>query len=527
MPINFLSAQEKVEVVSDEYDRSSISIVYVSRGDSYDAQLKGYIEKYLMNTDIVSKFDINFIETKELYVKSPRSEAVLPAAFSSDKRFQSIGKEILSYWFNRQSDGTMDASIVEKRGRYNVTDQDYFNAQVAKVGLSALSDGGYDLVKNSYVLVLDYSDVERNVDDKGNVSWNSQANVYVYKLGYTEDVYNTVMNAWIYEDDTDDVKQQKNEIWDNMNVGLDFIASGNYSTSKAEDNGGLEASSVESYQSAIQVLENKIDSWSVASAVTDVKPLRAKIGKKEGVKNMARYRAYIYTEDENGNIRSVSRGYVRATKVADNRYEAQGETPKSEFYQISGGKISEGAVLKQRNDWGLGGGLSYRAGSFKGYYLNLDKLVSIKTSGFSQYALVNVGFDIYTESKLEDHGISTSTSSGVNFINASLGYGVGFRPFVRYFEFMPFLLVGMDCINVSGEEDGESDDSSFSEKMAYTASLGLKFNMNIAYPLQLFASVDYSLLLFEGEVYEERNDILDDIGRESGVGFNIGLRYIF
>ena len=235
----------------------------------------------------------------------------------------------------------------------------------------------------------------------------------------------------------------------------------------------------------------------------------------------------IYTEDENGNLKSVPKGYVRATKVADNRVNASGETPESEFYQISGFRLSEGAILKQNNDWSLGGGLSYRAGSFNGYYLNLDKLISINTKGISQYALVNIGFNMLSESKLEDNGISTSTSSGVNFINASVGYGIGIRPFVRYFEFMPYVLVGIDGINVNGGEDNDSDDSSFSEKSAYTGSLGLKFNMNIAYPLQLFGSLDYSALIYQGEIYEQRNEILDDLGRKSGIGFNIGLKYIF
>ena len=49
-------AQEKVnEVVSDEYNRSSISVVYLSRGDVYDSQLKEYIKKNFMNSDKVTK----------------------------------------------------------------------------------------------------------------------------------------------------------------------------------------------------------------------------------------------------------------------------------------------------------------------------------------------------------------------------------------------------------------------------------------------------------------------------------------
>ncbi len=527
IPFKSVYAQEKPkELVSDSYDRSSISVVYISRGDVYDEQLKTYIRKYFMNIDSVSKFDINLIETRELNINIPRNQTISQNNFSSDASFSSIGKQILSYWFNRKSDGTMDASLIEKRGRYNVTDQDYFNAQVAKVGLSALRDGGYDLVKNSYVLFLDYSNIKKDIDDDKRVSWSSQANIYVYKLNYTEDIYNRVMQSWIYEDDTDSIKQQKIGLWDDMNVSLNFVASSNYSTLRSESIGGLEASVVESYTSAIQSLENKIDKWSVASSITHVKPLRAKIGKKEGVKNMARYRAYIYTEDENGNLKSVPKGYVRATKVVDNRYDASGSMAESEFYQISGFGLSEGVILKQRNDLGLGGGISYRGGSFKGYYLNLDKLVHIKTNGLSQYVLLNVGFDVYSESKLNDNNISTSSNSGVNLINFSLGYGLGIRPFVRYFEFMPYILFGFDNINVNGEED-DTEDSSFNDKLAYAGCFGVRLNMNIAYPLQLFGSVDYAVLFHEGDTYKKRNDVLGDLGRKNGVGFNIGLKYIF
>ena len=62
--MNNAVAQEKVSgVVSDEYNRSSISVVYISRGDIYDTPLKDYIKKNFMNSDKVSKFDINFIKT--------------------------------------------------------------------------------------------------------------------------------------------------------------------------------------------------------------------------------------------------------------------------------------------------------------------------------------------------------------------------------------------------------------------------------------------------------------------------------
>lgn len=531
--VNLSFAQEKVkDVVSDEYDRSSISVIYVSRGDSYDSQLKDFIKKYFMNSDLVTKFDLNIIPTKEIKVDSPRDTELTPDALLAMPEFETIGKEILSYWFNRQSNGEMNAALIEQRGRYNVTDQDYFNAQVAKIGLAALSDGGFELVKNSYLLLVDYSDIERTVDEKDNkkVSWSSKANVHVFKLDYTQEIYDNVMNAWIYDDDTEETKEQKNELWNNINVKMQYVASGDYETSSyLESDGGLEASAVKGYQSAIHVLETKIDTWSVASSVTDVRPIRAKIGTKEGLKNKARYRAYIYTEDENGKRKSVPRGYLRATKVAHNTMIAEGETPKSEFYQISGFKIEPGATLKQSNDLGMGLNLSYRAGSFKGYYIGIDQLFNIKTSGISQYGILNFGFDMLSEKKLNKNNIETSEGEGVSMFNGSIGYGIGIRPFIRYFEFVPFFLVGIDGIDINGEEtdDDEESDESFNDKISYTGTLGVKFNMNVWYPLQLFGSVDYSMNILQGKIYEYRNNTLGDLGRKNGIGFNIGLKYIF
>lgn len=519
-------AQEKI---SDDYDRSSISIVYVSRGDIYDSQIKEYIRKYFMNTNWETKFDINVIPTTEIKTKAQRDVEISPSTISGKPIFKGIGKEILSYWFNRQNNGMMSNKITDKRARYNVTDQDYFNAKVTSVGLSALSADGYDLVKNSFLILLDYSDIKRMVDenDSKKISWSSDANIHVYKLDYTEAVFNNIVNSWIYEDDSESAKKEKIEVWNNMNVNMNYVTSVKASSSAFEEKyGGLEKSVIDAYQKGINMLENKISVWNVASAITDTKPLRAKIGKKEGLKNKSRYRAYIYTEDENGNVKPVAKGYVRATKIAQNNTNAEGRTPKSEFYQISGYKIEEGATLKQSNDIGMGLSVSYREGAFKGYYLGIDQLINIKTNGISQYAILNMGYDFYTEKKLNEHNIEITEGSGISFFNVSLGYGVGVRPILRHLEFVPYVLIGIDNIHAN-QKDDSNDKETFNKKIALTGAAGLKVNINLFYPLLLTGSVDYTGKISQGEIYKVRNDVLNDIGRKDGVGINVGVKYIF
>lgn len=531
-----LWAQAKVkDVISTEYDRNSISIVYISRGDNFDEQMKQYIEKYFMNSNFTTKFDINIINTKEIEIPITRNDTIPFKLLNENPTLKSIGKQILEYWFQRDENGMMSPEIIETRGQYNANDQDYLNSRISKIGTAALRDAGYNLIGKSYLLVLDYSNIQTSKNSNNETVWEAQANIYVYKLDYNEEVNNIVMNeAWIYDDDTEEAILAKKAAWDNMQVDLKYICRAKGTSSSNEEDGGLEAAAVASYQTTISNLEKEIDSWNVVSAISNVRPIRSKIGTKEGVKNTARYRAYSFTEDENRNKISKPKGYLRATKVANNRINANGETPESEFYQISGFKLEEGMTLKQSNDLSLGAGLSYRVGSFKGYYLNLDKLISIKTNSFSQYAILNIGFDVISENKLKDNQLETNLGTGLNMINTSIGYSFGIRP-IRYLEFAPYILVGIDGININGEDtddedtDDEEDDESFSKKIAYTGSVGIRMNLNIYYPLQIFGALDYSMILSEGSIYKLRNEILNtkDLGRKNGIGFNIGIKYVF
>lgn len=533
-----LLGQAKVkEPISTEYDRNSISIVYISRGDTYDSLIKQYIKKYFLNSNFTTKFDINIIDTKEIEIPITRNDTIPFRTINENPVLQSIGKQILEYWFQRDENGMMSPEIIEARGQYNANDQDYLNSRISKIGTAALKDAGYNLIGKSYLLVLDFSNIGTSKNSNNETVWETQSNIYVYKLDYNEHINNIVMNeTWIYEDDSMGDILIKKAAWDNMQVNLKYISRATGTGSCKATEGGLEKASVSSYLSAISNLENQIDSWKVVSSITHTRPVRSKIGTKEGVKNGARYRAYYFTEDENHKIQSKSKGYLRATKVANNRINTGGKMPESEFYQISGFKLEEGMVLRQSNDLALGAGLSYRAGSLQGYYLNLDKLLSIKTNSFSQYALVNIGFDYYTGSKMKKNGLDDYFANGLSLINVSLGYSFGIRP-IRYIEFAPYILLGIDGINVSGEDSDDSETDSnteeteetFNKKTAYTGSLGIRVNLNICYPVQIFGAMDYSAVLWEGEIYKLRNDLLKtkDLGRKSGIGFNIGLKYIF
>ena len=534
-----VSAQEKVrENVQDDYKRNSLSIIVVDRGDNYDDT----VFEAVRSINLGDKFDLNLIPTNRITISGNRANTVGGIEVGKAVNASDLGKEILSYWFDRQADGTMNAKRLEQRGNYNADDQDVLNARAAKVGPESLGDVGYALINGSYVMILDYSGITSSKNDKQEVSWSVTTNAYVYQIDYSQDIEAQVIEAWIYEDDTPEVIAQKNEAYDKILVGMSPKATVSYTTSAKEADGGVRAAIVEGYGETLLRLENQIPAWNVTTAIAKRNPLRAKIGTKEGVKNRMRFRAYLVKGDKNGNPYTVPKGYIRATTVADNRGMATGQSTKfTEFYQISGGKIDEGMTIKQKNDLGMGVSLGYKIGGLAPYNLTVDYLASINTKGFSHYGLLNIGYDMFSGSKIGDKvgqylpagSLTGLTDGGISYINFGIGYGFGIRP-IRHVELMPFIMGGGDYMmnhnDFLDENAGEETEDSFMDKVAWYGNAGLRVNFNVKYPLQLFIQADYTLLFVkEGSYYEAFNELLKvgDLGHKNSFGIMAGVKWTF
>ena len=533
-------AQEKVrENVQDDYKRNSLSIIVVDRGDNYDDT----VFEAVRSIDLGDKFDLNLIPTNRITISGDRASTVGGIEVGKAVNASDLGKEILSYWFDRQADGTMNAKRLEHRGNYNADDQDVLNARAAKVGPESLGDVGYALINGSYVMILDYSGIKSSKNDKNEVSWSVTTNAYVYQIDYSEDIEAQVIEAWVYEDDTPEAIARKNEAYDKILVGMSPKATVSYTTSAKEADGGVRAAIVEGYGETLLRLENQIPAWNVTTSIALRNPLRAKIGTKEGVKNRMRFQAYMVKGDrKTGEPYTVSKGYIRATTIADNRGMATGQSTKfTEFYQISGGKIDEGMTIKQKNDLGMGVSLGYKVGGLAPYNLTVDYLASINTKGFSHYGLLNVGYDMFSGSKIGDKvgqylpagSLTGLTDGGISYINFGIGYGFGIRP-IRHVELMPFIMGGGDYLmnhnDVLDEEIGEETEDSFMDKVAWYGNAGLRINFNVKYPLQLFIQADYTLLFVkEGSYYEAFNELLKvgDLGHKNSFGIMAGVKWTF
>lgn len=567
------NAQEKVkEVVSDDYDRSGLTVIVVSRGDMYDENSLDFVNTLVID----NKFDANPIGTRSLFLKKDRTQPLTAAEADSLIRNSGVSKEILGYIYNRKEDGSMDDGLIRYRGHYNADDQDVINAAAAKVGEQHLA-WGEGLVNSSYILLLDFFNIRRPVDEKtGEVSdsYILDANAFVYKIDCGSDKLNEFyVTSWASATDTPERKAAAREAFDSLRLDVVPVASARASsTSTSGLAGGSDAyvdvlagllskslgqeedkegqvkektsapvpeentvvkAQKNAFADAMFKLEKLIPGWQVGVAVISVKPIKAKVGRKEGLSNGSRFRAYSYEEDRNGNLLSRKRGYIRAAAVADNRQFATGRTDPSTFYQISGVRnIEEGWILKEKKDLKVGVSANMRIGGLSALSVNatLDYLIHFSKLG-SAYAIVSAGLDplVYTQNQVfkdkEDNPVAIS-----NF-NLAVGAGYGFRA-GRFVELMPYVVVGTDYLKLDGDMVFEDfTDEENNKNAAFFLEPGLRASFQVAYPFSICLKGGYDLLLNDIDArthYGYINRSLDPrLRHRSGVFIEAGFRYAF
>lgn len=567
------NAQEKVkEVVSDDYDRSGLTVIVVSRGDMYDENSLDFVNTLVID----NKFDANPIGTRSLFLKKDRTQPLTAAEADSLIRNSGVSKEILGYIYNRKEDGSMDDGLIRYRGHYNADDQDVINAAAAKVGEQHLA-WGEGLVNSSYILLLDFFNIRRPVDEKtGEVSdsYILDANAFVYKIDCGSDKLNEFyVTSWASATDTPERKAAAREAFDSFRLDVVPVASARASsTSTSGLAGGSDAyvdvlagllsksldqeedkegqvkektsapvpeentvvkAQKNAFADAMFKLEKMIPGWQVGVAVISVKPIKAKVGRKEGLSNGSRFRAYSYEEDRDGNLLSRKRGYLRAAEVSDNRQFATGRTEPSTFYQISGVRnIEEGWILKEKKDIKLGVSANMRIGGLSALSVNatLDYLIHFSKLG-SAYAIVSAGLDplVYAQNQIfkdkEDNPVAIS-----NF-NLAVGAGYGFRA-GRFVEVMPYVVVGTDYLKLDGDMIFEDlSDEENNKNAAFFLEPGLRVSFQVIYPFSICLKGGYGLLLNDIDArthYDYINRNLDPrLRHRSGAFIEFGFRYAF
>lgn len=532
---------ESTKKIPSTYDRSSITLISMQfPNEAHASEVQGKVDKISFS----DKYYNNNLDQLTFSASFSRS-ANLSESIKQYLNEQQIGRQIISKWFVRQADGTMSMDLIFDRGMFNATDAAYIKAQSTKLGNAVLQDYGNRLIGRSYVLVLDYQSVqnmkEAKVSDMN--GWKSTVTGYLYKIQYSEEIQNAIYDSWIYPEDTPEVKAEKNKKFEQINIPVEFVTKttiyatalqssensqlGKFIKQKSDD--VLLAEMVQKgYDENLYSLEKNYEDFMVKTTIYQVHPLRAKIGKKEGLKCDNRYFVYEYVYNEKTNTtKPVRRGVIRATsKIVDNRQVATGDMGTSKFYQTAGRKLRTGYLLRQQNDFGAEFGLGYEMGEVGGAYGRLDVRLGRYIGIKSFFLLIEGG------AQLKDYEAVAGTTDidGILFAHYGAGLAKGFM-ITRNIELRPYISIGQE---IASNDDlkamNDSEGHTFEGLKVLYGKGGANLALNLRHNVQIFGGVGYYSFISKPKNTddEEINLNWDEIFKDrGGISTLVGLRIGF
>lgn len=317
-----------------------------------------------------------------------------------DLQSKGIPNQIISDVFMLNSQGVINMDKIRARGLYNADKADAMAASASKRGNEALMDAGRSLLSKMYVMVLGVSSIttmkeyydeldasakayaEKTKTEYKPVArtengFQSSAKAYLYKIDFNDSIKAVLYSDLLSYDDTPSSELAgRLAKFNTTTFGMTLVSVQNVSGDGTQSNADaskllgntpqkpesqlLKDLAFNMFENSIKKFERSVDDFQVKARLSEIKPIRIEIGKKEGVKRSDRYFVFEDVQNNDGQIESVRRGVIRAKKVVDNKInvtEAGGAVPSSSFYQTSGRRLDEGMLAVQKNDLGIGIGL--------------------------------------------------------------------------------------------------------------------------------------------------------------------------
>lgn len=498
----------QAQKVPSSYDRSAITVMVLDfRGGLHATELAAqtqvinFTQKYYNNNltslQMAAPFD-------RADITSNKSELIKQALVRNK-----VTNGIISTWYAQKADGTMSQDLIHERGMFNATDNAFVMAKTTKRGNAELEDYGNRLINRSYILILDYSNLYtmEELKQPSYRGWKSTVNGYLFKINYNKEIQDKLYAAWIYDDDSPEIKADKQQKLSQLEFPLDFVtmSSVNIDASQQKERNSTikmflpDKSPEELFADLIQKgydenlysLEKKVEDFKVKTTLTNVHPLQAKIGTKEGLLTDYRFFAYEYVYNENTDkTKQKMRGVIRATSnIVDNNRVTTGSTGTSVFYQTAGRKLETGYLLQQRNDNGVEISLGLAFGEIGGLTGRVDYRLGRFVGVQALYAYVGGGVQTQTYD-YEDYA----------FLRYEAGLAKGFQ-LSRNMELRPYAGYGFEKTPYG--LDGTLSSSYW--------TLGANLSLNLMHNIQVFGGAGFTSFL---------GTVKDDQGNDFGIAWN-------
>lgn len=494
------------DFIDARYNRAGITLLVDNKNEAFFSGIKvdNLDDKYYYNS--ISDGYISFDQ-------------------NSDGILNKLNKNSIS---SKALNNLRNLSSLLERAKYSLSDDKVNLLKSTSRGLEGVKDEKWlkDIVKNNYVLVISFRNIQ-NIDNL--YAKKDVANAAIGILGGSNGEYSkrnregymANVDCFLFKIELDDADYAAFwKYWNNE----DAHQSHNYkmmlvSQSSCRVDCTLPTGSNSNFQStllkygAIQALEHLGNTYfPIASKVgiEQSSPIRAKIGKKEGVFTDQLFFTYEYRNNRRGSITTKKTGVVRAKIVADNRFIASGNSGTTEFYKVNWGKYKEGMFLVQKKDKGFA--VSVGAGNEpnKNLYTRISYSLtkSLNISSISQLRLYGeFGFFpkfIDENSAFQDYSIS----NGGKFFDAnqmhSIYYGVGFEKefyFLGGIQLVPFVSLINERATYSNQSLIKEMLGKYELPKKYGEVLyfkgGVRMPLNILYNLKIVPMISFSTRTFK------------------------------
>jgi len=381
MPIFMLQAQ-----TADKYRRSSLYSILIKHPEKLYCP---EIVEVFNSIPVPDKFNDHNLAIRMVNAYIPphleKNKEVQKQSIETFLSQNDIGRRMIAKWFNRDRNfGSFDMSLVAQRGLYDASVLDIQIADKTVRGRAILADAGEELIGNTYVIVNDiryldkaeeaymaavFGKTFKAVASKNIADFEVNVTSYLYRLDWTEEIAGTFYhNYWF---DKTSVNSDKKTAFDNDRTTFTITYFGSqtvFSSGKTTMRGintKADAATIKremikkvctrAIDAAIVQLQRTYDEFKVKTPLIATEPIKAYIGRKEGVTEETKYEVLEKNEDKNGRTFYKRVGFIQPVKgkVWDNRYLAAEEGfygadfDATEFVKISGSDFYPGMLIRE------------------------------------------------------------------------------------------------------------------------------------------------------------------------------------
>lgn len=405
----FISWQAAPAQDDMKYRRSSIYSMMVKHDKQKFAEDIG---KVFLEMPVPDKYNDHDLSVKIVSVSDKKLEDNAGITEFLDRNM--IASRLVGKWFNRNVlTGQCDMQLVKDRGLYNASEFDKELASRSQRGTALLEDAGEDLIGNTFVLVNDIRYIDRSkgsatiglilkivgaglqamqdaqaMKSSGNNRYNRytpqrpsikegfdglaemaesykgfkvKIHSYLYRL-----VWDDETASRFYKDaytDRDNGAKRDNFERQRGSYRLEYVGEQESSGSKISFMGIKEEEPLLMVRKACQRaldenvanLQKNFDVFKVKVPLSQTEPIKASIGRKEGMTDNSKYEVLQPVEDDKGHTTYKRVGTIvpEKGKIWDNRFMAAEEKAQgcdlgaTTFRKVSGGTFYPGMLIRE------------------------------------------------------------------------------------------------------------------------------------------------------------------------------------